>query len=344
MPPPVAAVDLSDHAIVVESLRHLLRLIQPNGRFTYAHPAGQPDVALSGYNMLRHCGTLWFMLRAINDLDLQLEPAALRQLEQALRYAGEKLQRPSWTTPPGPCLALVTRDAVKTGGIGLALVMLAELRKALGRGLSSTVMPLPLDDTIAGLQAYALAQIDDGDFLHKRRFSDGAVLPFRSDYYTGEALLGLFVTGCTDPAALAVADALMTRRYGVAEHSHWMAYAACEAAERRLISPPVVNDYLSDLMSEIIGNPAYRARGASTPIACRTEALTRFLMLCNRQPDAFDATLRTDCLRVADENLGLQLGWYAAGQFRKGHEDDKVQIDYIQHNATAFLNRCLLGR
>lgn len=329
---------VSSQAVVEDSLSHLLALIRPNGRFVYAHPAGRPDIILDGYNMLRHCGTLWFMLRAINDLELDPQPAALRAVERAVRYAGDKLQRPGWSRG----LGLVTRDAVKTGGIGLALVMLAEYRKALPRGLSPDVMPLPIDETIAALQAYAIDQIDGGDFRHKRRFSDGETLPFRSDYYTGEVLLGLFVTGCTDPAVLAVAETLMARRYGLPEQSHWMAYAACEAAERGLTAASRVDGYLTDLMTEITQNSVYRARRASTPVACRTEALTRFLMLCDRRPAAFPAALRNACLSAAEDNLALQLGWYANGQFHKGDGNDTVQIDYIQHNATSFLNHLLI--
>jgi hypothetical protein len=333
-----APADVAAAEVVAQSLGHLIRLIRPNGRFVYAHPVGQPDQPLDGYNMLRHCGTLWFMLRAVNDLGLDPGPAGWSALEAALDHAAGKMQRPVWLSAPGPCLALVTRDAVKTGGVGLALVMLAEYRRA-GRCAAGAVA-----DTIAGLTTYALAQIEGDDFLHKRRFSDGTVLPFRSDYYTGEVLLGLFVTGCTDPAVIAVAEGLMAQRYGLAEQSHWMAYAACEAAERGLGDPALVRSYIAALIGEIIGNDAYRHRGTSTPIACRTEALTRFLLLTDMQPGVFPPDLIAASRSAATENLALQRGWYAKGQFWKGDDDAKVQIDYIQHNATAFLNLCLHDR
>lgn len=325
--------------IVEDSLAHLLRLIQPSGRFVYAHPMGAPDQVLDGYNMLRHCGTLWFMLRAVNDLGLTLPEADRAAFGRAVAYAAGKFDRPAWV--PGETLALVTKGAIKTGGIGLALVMLSEYRRAAGMPADAT--PDTLDDTIRALAAYGVAQRDGMDFLHKRQFADGAVLPFRSDYYTGELLLGLFLTDSADTGTLAATEALMARRYGVPEQSHWMAYAACEAAERGLVGEERMIGYLSDLMSEIIQNTSYRARRQSTPIACRSEALTRFVMLCDRWPGRFPVDLRQAALRAADENLGLQLGWYADGQFQKGDEDDKVQIDYIQHNATAFLNRWLIG-
>lgn len=325
--------------VVTASLAHLARLVRPDGRFVYAHPLGQPQVALDGYNMLRHCGTVWFMLRALTELGPAADPQTSQAIERAMRYAGLKLHQPDWL--PAPALALVTNDAVKAGGIGLSLVMLATYRQALHHGLSPEVMPLALDHTVAALQAYALAQIDGADFLHKRQFADGAVLPFRSDYYTGEMLLGLFVTGCRDERLLAVTEALLARRYGVPEQSHWMAYAACEAAERGLVGEERLIGYLTDLMSEIIGNNGYRARRQSTPIACRSEALTRFALLCDRWPGRFAPALRHAALLAAEENMALQLEWYQDGQFCKGDSDDKVQIDYIQHNGTAFLNRWL---
>ncbi|NJM81662.1 MAG: hypothetical protein HC844_03500, partial [Tabrizicola sp.] len=255
------------------------------------------------------------------------------------QYAGGKLQRPHWAGVAGPCLALVTREAVKVGGVGLALVMLSEYGRAAATfGLPTDILPLPLEETVSGLQAYALAQIEGADLLHKRRFADGGVLPFRSDYYTGEALLGLIVTGCTEPAMIALTEGLMTRGYGIPEQSHWMAYAACEAAARGLADEALLRRYLSRLMSEIVDNPGYRDRRASTPIACRTEALTRYLCLADARPELCDAGVLASCHRTALENLVIQLEWYDRGQFWKGDEERKVQIDYIQHNATAFLN------
>jgi hypothetical protein len=339
MSQPVANLAGSSRDIALAGLAHLVGLVGPTGRFVYAHPAGRPDLVLEGYNMLRHCGTLWFMLRAVNDLDLTPDAATADALKAATTYAAQRMERPDWVA--GDALALVTRGAVKTGGIGLALVMLAEYRRALARGLGAPDLPLGLEGTVTALQTYALAQIEGSDFLHKRLIADGTVLPFRSGYYTGEVLLGLFATGCRDPRMIAVTEALLARRYGLPEQSHWMAYATCEAAQRGLLGEERIIGYLTDLMSEIIRNPGYRDRRASTPIACRTEALTRFALLCDRWPGRFPPELRLSALRAADENLALQRHWYRDGQFWKGDGDPTVQIDYIQHNATAFLNRWL---
>ena len=58
--------------VVAAGFAHLVGLVGPKGRFVYAHPMGRPDAPLEGYNLLRHCGTLWFMLRALNEMALDL--------------------------------------------------------------------------------------------------------------------------------------------------------------------------------------------------------------------------------------------------------------------------------
>ena len=45
---------------------------------------------------------------------------------------------------------------------------------------------------------------------------------------------------------------------------------------------------------------------------------------------------------AAAENLAMQLDWYKDGQFWMGDSSRKVQIDFIQHNATGFMNWALL--
>ena len=89
---------------------------------------------------------------------------------------------------------------------------------------------------------------------------------------------------------------------------------------------------------QILGDTLYRYRRQSTPIACRSEALTRVLLLARRLPDLLSADLLDRMRTHAAENLTLQLDWYQDGQFRQGDGTQRVQIDYIQHNATAFLH------
>lgn len=267
-------------------------------------------------------------------------------MARAVRYVIDRLRRPPWLNSPLPCLGLVTRDSVKLGGVGLTIVMLHEYN-----GISKDNCVIrhnfnnELELIIAQLENYALAQIESGDFIHKRDFKTGRILDFRSEYYTGEALFGLMHGSRRSPLLRNVAEGLMQKNYGVDVQSHWMAYAACKAAERGMADPKIVNAYMIALIDNIVRNPAYRRRNASTPIACRSEALCCFLELSRslgplRHP--FPSELVGAARTAAAENLRLQLQWYQAGQFRRGNDDDRVQIDYVQHNGTAFLNWYLL--
>lgn len=333
-PTPVSASQ--SRQIVAASLDHLTRLVLPNGRFVYAHEAGDIAQAHEGYNLLRHCGTLWFMARAAADAPAPETRAAIRR---AAAYLVRKLEPAPWAQPDRPTLALVGKGVVKLGGLGLGLLALAQVGQ---HPDALPDLPLGLDETLSRMRRYALDEIEGDDFRHKRILATGEVTAFRSDYYTGEAIFGLLVTGPADADLTRVTTTLMRHGYGFAEQSHWMAYAACEAVERGIVPEALGSAYLTGLMEAILTDPQYRARRQSTPIACRTEALTRTLLLARMRPGLLDPALLSRVRDHAAQNLGLQLDWYADGQFWKGDDDRKVQIDYIQHNATAFLHWAML--
>jgi hypothetical protein len=329
-----ASVSASQSQRIVEAcLDHLGRIVLPNGRFIYAHEADDIAQAHDGYNLLRHCGTLWFMARAVGQSAAHNQ--TLDAISRATGYIARKLEPPPWAKPGQPSLALVGKGMVKLGGLGLGLLALSEVGK-LPAALAD--LPLGLPETLSRMRRYALDEIDGDDFRHKRILATGEVTAFRSDYYTGEAIFGLLVTGPADPDLVRVTTSLMRHGYGWAQQSHWMAYAACEAVERGVVPEALASAYLTGLMEAILGDVHYRARRQSTPIACRTEALTRTLLLARRLPDLLMPDLVTRVRTHAAENLALQRDWYGNGQFWKGDGDRKVQIDYIQHNATAFLH------
>ncbi|MBL9074711.1 hypothetical protein [Tabrizicola sp.] len=335
---PLAVTPTLSRDIVAASLDHLAQITLPGGRFIYAHEVGDTDQRHDGYNLLRHSGTLWFMARAMNETGAAPTDATLDAIRRATGFLGRKLEPAPWARPDQPSLALVGKGMVKLGGIGLGLLALAEVGRIVALQGSLTDLPLGLDETVARLRRYALDEIDGNDFRHKRVLATGEVTTFRSDYYTGEAIFGLLLTGSTDADLTRVTTGLMRRGYGWAQQSHWMAYAACEAVERDLVPKTLGATYLTGLMEAILGDALYRYRRQSTPIACRTEALTRVLLLARRLPGLLSADLLARVRAHAAENLSLQLDWYKEGQFRQGDGSQRVQIDYIQHNATAFLH------
>lgn len=322
--------------LVAASLAHLARIVLGNGRFIYAHEADDVANPHDGYNLLRHCGTVWFMARAAHFLN---DPAPIEDIRRATGYIARKLEPAPWAKPDAPSLALVGNGMVKLGGLGLGLLALSATGTLPG---ALPDLPLGLSETVTRMRRYALDEIEGDDFRHKRILATGEVTPFRSDYYTGEAIFGLLVTGPVDADLARVTTTLMRHGYGFAQQSHWMAYAACEAVERGVVSEALGSAYLTGLMEAILGDAHYRSRRQSTPIACRTEALTRTLLLARDRPDLLAPDLLARMKSHAAENLQLQLDWYANGQFWKGDDSRKVQIDYIQHNATAFLHWAML--
>lgn len=331
--------------VVRASLMHLTGLVDDKGRFTYAHKAGDVTAVYPGYNLLRHCGTLWFMARAANELPVETDTRLAGALTRVAGYIGAKLHLAPWAAPDRPSLALVSKGAVKVGGLGLALLALSEAaRGPLVRAGLDAVLPFPLPETLSRMRQYALDEIDGDDFRHKRDFQTGEVLPFRSDYYTGEAIFGLLMSGPATEDLTRATTALMTRGYGWAEQSHWMAYAACQAVERGVVTRTLGQIYLTGLVQNILTLPAYRERRESTPTACRSEALSRILLLSRAHPDLLDPDLLARARSHLAEDLRTQLDWYKDGQFWKGDVSDKVQIDYIQHNATGFLQWLHLAR
>ena len=330
-------------AIVTAALAHLARIVLDKGRFIYAHKAGDITAASDGYNLLRHCGTLWFMARAANLAPGRTDPDLMTAIARATGYLGGKLASPPWARPDLPSLGLVGNGAVKLGGLGLGLLALTEVSTIPALILPPDALPHSLPETMSRMRQYALDEIEGDDFRHKRDFATGEVLAFRSDFYTGEAIFGLLVSGPTTDELTRVTTSLMRRGYGIAQQSHWMAYAACEAVARGVVPEALGSAYLTGLMEAILTDTHYRARRQSTPIACRTEALTRVLLLARSHPGLLTPDLVARIRAEAAENLALQLEWYRDGQFWKGDDDRKVQIDYIQHNATAFLHWGLLG-
>lgn len=335
MPAALPLTQTRSRDIVSACLDHLSRIVRPNGRFIYAHEADDPGAAHEGYNLLRHCGTVWFMARALQEAPPSARADVTDAVRGAAAYIGRKLEPAPWARADRPSLALVGNGMVKLGGLGLGLLALAEVARI---AEATPELPLGTEETIRRMRQYIMDEIEGDDFRHKRVLASGEVTGFRSDYYTGEAIFGLLVTGPADPDLSRVTTSLLRHGYGWAQQSHWMAYAACEAVERGVVPEALGSAYLAGLMDAILSDTHYRARRQSTPIACRTEALTRVLLLARRVPDLLSRDLLDRIRLHAAENLVLQLDWYANGQFWKGDDSRRVQIDFIQHNATAFLH------
>jgi hypothetical protein len=329
--------------IVRACVAHLFSLLGRNGKFIYAHKHLEPDEIFGGYNLLRHCGTAWFMCRAIRSLGINLGPRDKKALSAAIGYIGRKTKEPPWIGDSVPTLCLTSKDVVKLGGVGLASLMIREysqLADQIDQGSLESLFPDGPAMHCIRFENYIVSQLGDHDFIHKRAFSTGDIYPFKSEYYTGEALFALMQSSRHIPRIRAAMEHLLDAGYGLTQQSHWMAYATCAALKVGYCDEAKATAYLGRLIDSIVSDRRYRDRHEATPIACRTEALLEILQTHRRgsylsehlPKAAVEAATRT-----ALENLVLQLEYYGQGQFRKGRGSDKVQIDYIQHNGASFL-------
>lgn len=314
--------------IALFSATRLAMLIKPDGRFVYRYD-GRTKAPGRGYNLLRHAGCIWSL-----NLMAQAAPGAAAAISEASRRAMTWLIRERIVASPQGGLAVVEDGAVKLGANALALLALLSLPEVMGSSATAQVAQ--------GLVRAMLTHWNDerGDFDHKWDLETGEAHRFRSDYYTGEALLALvaYYEAVRDERILDMVQQIIlayrTVRYGVAQQSHWMAYAL-EALHRHRPNDALI-DYGTRIMRDILDKPVYRGRQRSTPIACRSEALLAFVTMARRA-----GTVSTDLLleihRALVENLRMQAQYLLPdGGFRIGHEGFEVRIDYLQHNLTAF--------
>lgn len=325
---------IDPRTVAIEGAQCLARLVDRRGKFLYRYDADSPGPS-SGYNILRHCGTIWAMTEVANQAGPL--PEVLAAARRATDWLIERHIRPYGTTTTR---CVVAGDNVKLGGNGLAILALLEVAAATGEERLAA-----LARELAGY--IALQRQPDGNFAHKRRYSTDEILPFHSDYYTGEALFGLLrlAAAAGEGQWLEVAEdsekLLAAGRYGVAQQSHWMLYALEQL--HRFRPAALYREHAKAIADDILNLPAYRETYRSTPIACRSEGLLAFLRLCETVPKdaadrpAFDRAAAS-CRGVIHENLELQLGYRRPnGSFISGRDKSEVRIDYIQHNISSFL-------
>lgn len=303
-------------------------LVEPSGRFIYAYDP-RTGAPVAGYNLLRHCGSVWSMLVVARHEGGM--PGEVAKAEKAMAWvlSGQ-------TRQVGDALCITSGHTAKLGGCGLGLLALTELYRATGaeRWL----------DPARALGRFVLrCRRDDGDFHHKVDVETMLPTAFRSDYYTGEALFGLLrlyqTTGEAQwlDAARRSIVALEAQDYGVAQKSHWMIYTiaelhACEPADRWLTYAGRIAWRLID---EAANPPSYR----TSPLATRVEALMAYAAMPGAGTMANDALgpPRLQALTVCRDYLAaLMRNRLPDGGFVSGPKDQIVQIDNIQHAAHAF--------
>lgn len=345
---------LLDHAR--QAGQYLTRAVRADGQFDYAYRPKQDELT-DGYNLLRHCGTVFAMLDLHQTTaDSMLLSASVRALE----WMVDRMVQ--WED--GVMVLPDESGDVKVGGQGLALVALAQYAQQTGDRQYLGHMQ--------GLARYLLSiQQPDGRFVpHKQDAATRVASDFVSGYYPGEAMLGLARLHALDgdpqwvDAAMANAryltqgrDAGLTR--GELPHDHWLLYALRELHRAR--PEPWLMEEAERYGMAIVAaqretrDPAdwtgsFYSPPRCAPSATRAEGLLAAHALLLDGGDAFGLPA-ADMLRAAERAMAfclqLQFDPLSAihldaprrthGGFRKSMTNYTVQIDYVQHSLSALL-------
>lgn len=322
-------------AVARSGALRLAKLTGTDGRFRYRYDS-ESDKDQTGYNVLRHAGTIWAMLDVFATTR---DPALLSAAERASAFLLDQYLR-FYKHVRGTCIS--EDNKIKLGGNALSALALLQVYRLTGDSFLLAVAER--------LCHFMLDQrVEHGDFVHKRYYRSGKISEFRSEYYVGEALLALIscyeITGDNKilQEVRSVEAELAQQDYGVKEHSHWMLYSL-EMLQRHDDSSHIY-DHAAKIAHEIVFDPKYISWGRSTPIACRSEGLLAFLRMDHKGAD--NSELFSAARERVEGNLLAQMNFFVEdGSFVRGggdRRDREVRIDYIQHNISSFLHYARLA-
>jgi hypothetical protein len=333
---------------------YLRHAVDASGRFAYMYYSGSDRVAAS-YNIVRHAGTVYAMFdlyQTTRDREL------LRAAERASKYLQSRVQ-PYRNSKNMACV--VEKGQIKLGAVALALVALAKQIEVTG-DRSLLVMSRRLARYVQHSQEAS------GQFISVRFHPSGRVKMFDSEYYPGEAILGLLRLHGLDRQAAWLDTAAKGAHYLITVRDrdlatvrriqdHWLLYGLNELY--RFQKRPSYLRHAMRIASAIRGSqnrrPAapdslgsYGRSARSTPTATRSEGLLAAYQL------ARDFGTRQQARAIRD-TIYLNLAFQVQTQFRPesvlylkrparalgGFHDSltglSVRIDYVQHNISGLL-------
>ncbi|MBI4348759.1 MAG: hypothetical protein HY553_18110 [Elusimicrobia bacterium] len=342
------------HAAVNASAAYLRRAVGADGRLLYAYDPVR-GVTTDSYSLARHAGSVLPLLELKEG---KPDAESLAAVRRALAW----LVRRAQACPRGEGLCLVDGGTVSTGANALAVI-------ALARTLRLSPDPA-LNETMKRLGQWLLdAQTPLGDFHHKVESTGGNVRPFRSPFYSGQALLALVELHLADrdPRWLDAADRALTflrdgrdRKLNRAAllHDHWL-LQGLDALQRVRPRPENVA-YALRLADAIVSgqndaptDPQDWKGGWGRPPRS-VPAATRSIGLCSayRLARDFEARehaprIRASLERALSFQLQTQFGPESAmylkdpqrvvGAFRRSLDVWEVRTDYQQHNLAGLL-------
>jgi hypothetical protein len=370
---PAASAGSSTVAAALDrSAQYLAGLCDERGQFTYRVHL-DPNVAVPpAYNELRHAGAVYALAQYCQRTpdpavhDAMLRGARFLRQELLAPVPGNQRMLAAWLAPE-----LADESAprqAKLGGAGLALVALLTVEQV---APGST----PLEE-LRGLGRFIIfMQKSDGTFYSKFVPDAGRSDIWDSDYYPGEAALGLILLYAQDPArqwletAAKALDGIVQR--GAATRptfpDQWFLLAAAQMLRLEPdASLPMSRDTLlaharqicEDMLREQQRQAAaypqiagcFTEDGRSCPSATRLEGLLAALRFLPANDPQLQASIRASiedgmrfllrCQITTGPHAGafprVLLG-YAQPQNTDKLRAQEVRIDYVQHAMSALI-------
>ncbi len=346
-----------------DGARYLARSVKPDGRFVYIYwPT--TDSETRQYNIVRHAGTLYSMMEAVEATG---DPLVLESARRALGYLRNAI-RP---LPPalGSGSGVVQETKGTLGAVALGAVAIAEYVRVTGDR-----EPLPalieLGRAIQSLQA------KDGEFgVHEWTVPGGEPLPVKCEYYPGEALLAMVRIHPLAPEDSWLDTAERAARWLIEvrdadpdprrqEHDHWLLYGldglhrlrprpAYLAHVRKIVGAILDAQHRRHDRADYVGG--YYTIPNSTPVATRSEGLGAACRLLRDfgHPGEADAVLaaidRGVRFSLQTQFLPERAMYFRdppriLGGFHRHLENFEIRNDYVQHNLSAILGLWRLRR
>jgi hypothetical protein len=370
---PASRVSTAELAAAIDRSAHYLAgLCDERGQFTYRTNLDPGIETEPAYNELRHAGAVYALAQYCQRSPDPAVRDAMGRGAQFLRreflgpVAGNPQMLAAWLTPE-----LSGDDQprqAKLGGTGLALVALLSAEQV---APGST----PLDELRALGRFVIFMQKSDGTFYSKFFPDAGRSDAWQSDYYPGEAALGLLMLYAKDPApqwlrtAAKALDAMARR--GSAGRPTFPDQWFLLATERMMQLEPddslpmsrdavlaharrICEDMLSEQKRQV-GHPriagCYTRDGRSCPTATRLEGLLAaigFLPSGDPKPhtqirESIDDGMRflLSCQITAGPHAGafprVLPGYQQPDNVSDKQRAQEVRIDYVQHALSAMM-------
>uniref|UniRef100_A0A0G4GT22 Uncharacterized protein n=1 Tax=Chromera velia CCMP2878 TaxID=1169474 RepID=A0A0G4GT22_9ALVE len=331
------SVDVRDdtlEAAVLSGVRSLSSLLSPRGRFVYRVNPWKLKQSVHQYNVLRHAGSTWAILRVYRR-----HPSEFRLLESAKRALQYLLKRVRSVGDPKE-LVVVEKGRFKLGALGLALLAVCEYTDVTGDAKFVPMAESLAQTVLAWMAPSGEFTVMEGVIEEKNGKSGVEVENVKSLYYPGEAIFGLAsLSNVTRDmrwlkAAARAADWIADVRDAKLKadefpHDHWLLYGIAEIHKtlpdegRRRHAKKVVDAILNAQIRTDTENPdfvgGWLVNGpvpSTNPAACRVEGLSAIhdIFLDEEGREAGGAgkgmtsRIREGILRGADFVLRMQNG------------------------------------